>query len=198
MQITINIGGREALPLRAIPYVTSWNEAPDSIVHALLGGSVRALTAHQADAQGNYDAVPASQWEAWRVTFNSLTAKSKADERAGAENENWDKWRNEATLKLPDNVFVWLDEFQQWFSKTRDSVAKESLSDFHKRHDEWECRLVFDALVGQVVQLLQHQHFEHEYDINRLGARAAFAFLLVQAIKVRAERLPVDLLFQPN
>jgi len=34
-RVTVWIGEREALPVRAIPYVTSWQESPNSIVRAL-------------------------------------------------------------------------------------------------------------------------------------------------------------------
>jgi hypothetical protein len=33
--VTIKIGGRDALPLRAIPYITFWHESPDSLVRVL-------------------------------------------------------------------------------------------------------------------------------------------------------------------
>jgi len=129
---TILIDGREALPLRAIPDVTSWRESPDSIVRTLAAPKTRKfgnglevrlrhndLFAYQMDAQGNFAQVPPSQWESWVVTLDSLTKKSKADERKGAEGENHAPWRIEAVLKLPDNVFFWLDEFQVWYSRTR-------------------------------------------------------------------------------
>ncbi len=136
MQVTIEIddGGkaRKALPIRAIPYATSWRESPDSIVHTLAapktekygnGLTVRLrhneLFAYQMDAQGKYELIPPSQWESWVVTLDSLTKKSQADEREGAENENHAPWRIKAILELPDNVFFWLDEFQLWYSSTR-------------------------------------------------------------------------------
>lgn len=132
MQVTLDIDGRKALPLRAIPYVTSWNEAPDSIVSVLAAPKTikpgqnleirnkhNELFAYQMDAQGNFAQVPSSQWENWIVTFASLTKKLRANEREAAENENHASWRINAVLKLPDNVFVWLDEFQPWYSYTR-------------------------------------------------------------------------------
>lgn len=143
MQVTIEIddGGkaRKALPIRAIPYVTSWRESPDSIVRTLAapktekyrnGLVVRLrhneLFAYQVDAQGKYEQIPPSQWESWVVTLDSLTKKSQADERVGAENENHASWRIKAVLELPDNVFCWLDEFQPWYSSTRPLICGNS------------------------------------------------------------------------
>lgn len=132
MQVTLDINGRAALPLRAIPYVTSWNESPDSIVRVLAAPKIskfksgleirnrhNELLAYQIDALGNVAQVQPSQWEPLSVTFDSLTKKFKANEREGAEDENYAPWRIKAVLELPANVFVWQDEFQVWYSLTR-------------------------------------------------------------------------------
>lgn len=146
-RLTVWVGGREALPVRAIPYVAAWkwNSAPDSIVRTLAAskttdgfiehtpaapkttrvGSLEIrnrqieLFAYQLDSQGHFEQVPPEQWEQFVVALDCLTKKRKADERRGAKNENHDEWRNAAVLKLPDNVFIWLDEFQRWYSTTR-------------------------------------------------------------------------------
>ncbi|OZA29294.1 MAG: hypothetical protein B7X91_02300 [Hydrogenophilales bacterium 17-64-11] len=146
MQVTFDIDDRKALPLRAIPYVTSWKTPPDEIVNVLAAPKTEKvghnleirnrhneLFAYQMDSQRNLVQVPASQWEAWIVTYRSLTAQLRADERSGAVNENYANWRIKAVLELPDNVFVWLDEFQAWYSRTR------PLADSAPEHDgDWE------------------------------------------------------------
>jgi len=78
----------------------------------------------------------------------------------------------------------------------RDAIFELQVQKAHE--GEPVAYLILDALVGQVVQLLQHQHLEHEHDINRLGARVALTCLLVHPIQVGAERFPVDLVFQTN
>jgi hypothetical protein len=130
-RLTVIIGGREALPLRAIPYVTSWSESPDSIVQALVEPPIikvgldyripnkRSLVAYLTLDSERYVALPPRQLKDILVSLNSLTKKLKADERLGAVDENHAIWRIVGTLKLPDNVFVWLDEFQAWYSATR-------------------------------------------------------------------------------
>lgn len=134
MPVTIKINGRDALPIRSIPYVASWkwNSAPDDIVCTLSSGGMFAF---QMDAQDNYEQVPPEQWESWVVTLDSLTKKLQANERAGADGENWESWRIGAVLKLPDNVFIWLDEFQDWYSKSRPlDVSGDHSNDYSK----WE------------------------------------------------------------
>lgn len=146
MQVTFDIDDRKALPLRAIPYVTSWKTPPDEIVNVLAAPKTKKirhnleirnrhneLFAYQMDSQRSFVRVPPSQWEDWIVTYLSLTAQLKADERSGATGENYANWRTKAVLELPDNVFVWLDEFQAWYSSTR------PLTDSAPEHDcDWE------------------------------------------------------------
>ncbi|MDP2827664.1 MAG: hypothetical protein Q8O37_03565 [Sulfuricellaceae bacterium] len=70
MQVTIKIKGREALPIRSIPYVTPWKNPPDSIVRTLaapktikLGNNLvvpdryNELFAYLADGQDGYEMV---------------------------------------------------------------------------------------------------------------------------------------------
>lgn len=135
MQVTLKINDRgnvrDALPLRAISDVTSWGTSPDSIVRALAEpkttrvGSLEIrnrhneLFAYQMDSQGRYEQVPPEQWEPIVNTLDILTEKLQAYEREDIENENYGPWKLLATLELPDNVFIWLDEFQRWYSTTR-------------------------------------------------------------------------------
>lgn len=137
-RLRVVIEGRVALPVRAIPYVTSWNETPDSIVRALaeqatikIGTNLEipnrhSLVAYLMDDHGCYESIPANQWKDRAIDINSLTMRLKADEREDATDENYGPWRIAAVLRLPDNVFVWLDEFQSWYLSTRPLVTHGS------------------------------------------------------------------------
>lgn len=142
MHVTLHIDGRVALPLRAVPYVTSWRTSPDEIVDALAAPKTtrhdtnlevrdrhNELFAYQMDAQGVFAGVPTSQWKSLTVTFDSLTKKLRADERDGAVNENHAPWRIKAVLELPDNVFVWLDEFESWYRVSQNQSRPINLSE---------------------------------------------------------------------
>ena len=136
-RVTVWIGEREALPVRAIPYVTSWQESPNSIVRALTEPSTikvgtnlaipnrYLLVAYLMVEHEQYEPIPTSQWKDCAVALNSLTQKLKADERQDATDENYGLWRLAAIVKLPNNVFVWLDEFQSWYSATRPILHRE-------------------------------------------------------------------------
>jgi hypothetical protein len=78
-----------------------------------------ALVAYQMDAHGNFIEIPSRQWEAVSVALDSLTLKLQADERAGGVGESHARWRVEAVLTLPATTFVWLTDFQRWYTFTR-------------------------------------------------------------------------------
>lgn len=52
--------------------------------------------------------------------------------------------------------------------------------------------LVLGLVVSQVVEVLQHQHLEHQHHIERLAPGVALTLLLMHLLKHWAEALPVD------
>lgn len=114
MRLTVTINGREALPVRAIPYVSGWNMSPDMVATAL---------AHTDDARRlknifGYRVVDSEvvvvrpmQWDNVVVALNGL------DERLPPGNDGYSKWRDESPKLLPEGVFVWLDEFSAAYGK---------------------------------------------------------------------------------
>ena len=107
--------------------------------------------------QVRYDPLPASQWKDSGVSINSLTKRLMADEREEATDENHGPWRVAAVLTLPDNVFVWLNEFQSWYSATRpmihrdgDSTRMSALKAEHERTDSDTQKL--DSMEAELFQ----------------------------------------------
>ena len=142
--VVVEIDGRRALPLRALPFVCAWAVAPDSLVRALcepplieisgriqVGGVIqrtagctkiqnrRSLCAYMYFLDGTWHPLSPEQWEHVELALCNLTQKLEIDEREGAEGENHARWRVEATLMLPDDAFVWVDEFVRWFEENR-------------------------------------------------------------------------------
>jgi len=121
MGISLNIEGREALAIRSIPYVTAWRTSPAELVRAFtapkramvapsyeLRRTYGGLFAYQMDDQGVLVEVPPRQWQSLLETLN-------AQERLGGAREYEVSMRLQSVLELPDNVFVWMDNFQAWF-----------------------------------------------------------------------------------
>lgn len=154
MNVVLTIDGRKAIPLRALPYITNfaWSTAPDGIVHALskphelmvMGTQIRSKYAlHAFRLEGvRYFPIQPAEWRGedgsghLAVAMDSLAKKCMADERI--EGENHDKWRRAAVLELPPGVFVWLEDFQAWFTSTRPLVADGPVRDDDEEIDPQE------------------------------------------------------------
>lgn len=146
--VVVEIDGRRALPLRALPFVCAWAVAPDSLARALceppvieisgriqVGGVIqrtagcakiqnrRSLHAYMYLLDGTWHPLSPEQWKHVELALDSLTKKLKADEREGADGENHARWRVEATLMLPDDAFVWVDDFVRWFEANQPLVV---------------------------------------------------------------------------
>lgn len=210
MQVTIDIddGGkaRKALPIRAIPYVCAWSydAAPDDIVQTLAAPKIKKyyglairlrhneLFAYQLDAQGKYEQIPPSQWEPIADTLKSLATKLQADEREDAEDENRATWKIKAVLELPDNVFIWLDEFQHWYSSTRpidpesadvEHVAPEDEDEDAGRLTKLDDTLCLSPLIPSEIE---NQLWRYPKDFEKLTAPKAEAEQPAPAAKVEA------------
>lgn len=114
MKLTVTIDGREALPVRAIPYVSGWNMSPDMVAEGLAhtDRSKRlnnVLSFRIVD--GAIVAVKPMHWDNVVVALNGL------DDKLPTGKAGYSEWRNEAPKLLPAGVFVWLDAFAIAYGK---------------------------------------------------------------------------------
>ena len=120
MQVTIEINGRQALPVRAIPLLTYWETlSPDVCANAFAGNECTAqhlagLPTYRLDDKGEPQPVAALEWANYHVrALNACSAHIKAtqpDHEVG-----YQQWRSESLGLLPAGVFVWRDEFESAF-----------------------------------------------------------------------------------
>lgn len=117
MNTTIEINGRQALPVRAIPLLTDWRGlSPDQLAQILAGDSDHwpsfdGLGAHRLHADGSTEPVPPRRWASWVV--RKLQATSDAIKAKQTSHETgYQQWRRESLAQLPAGVFVWRDEFE--------------------------------------------------------------------------------------
>ena len=118
MQVTIEINGRQALPVRAIPLLTDWRGlSPDQLAQILAGDSdfwpsFDGLTAYRLNPDGSTEPTPPRWWASWVV--RKLKAVSEAIEATQTSHETgYQQWRAQALAQLPAGVFVWRDEFEK-------------------------------------------------------------------------------------
>lgn len=125
-RLTFTIGGREALPVRAIPYVTGWHEfSPDVVAQYLTqrGSFMKwspPLVAYHLPDDTPVPVLP-REWDAVVAIFEGYEAELRqenADDAIG-----YATWQKGAAGKLPEGVFVWLDEFEQVYKGQVERVS---------------------------------------------------------------------------
>ncbi len=174
MNVVIKIDGRDAIPVRALPYVARWKfeASSDAIAAALaarrfvwfyseIDGKVveqeteiphrRALTAFRVvDESGVVQTIDHTDWRVIvkRIKLDTLTiqeCESKGDsvEYSGPDGY-YVGWRIRSLVQLPINAFVWLDDFQTWFTYTRPLGAYDPEKDYS---DDYEPKRESDELI---------------------------------------------------
>jgi len=116
-RLTPTIGGREAIPVRAIPYITGWDISSDQVAKSLAQRESAAfswlttITAFHIRAGGSPVPVLPKEWDAVVVRLEALEAdiRSKHPERP----QGYAAWRLKSAEQLPSGVFIWLDEFER-------------------------------------------------------------------------------------
>lgn len=174
MQVVITIDGRKALPVRALPFVAG--RRPNGVSQLSPDEVARIAAAqdgfHHADpfstcviTDGVPQQVPSSQWGQFVIRLEALSARLKREQRSDIE--GYADWSDEAVRLLPAGVFVWLDEFQVWFSRTR-PLCTEGIppqdSDgevvYHQEGDD----LYLSPIIAQELSSVVREGFDHFFD----------------------------------
>lgn len=124
--LVVRVGDREALPVRAIPYVTGWTISPDVVATNFAreaGAPFEKLqntdTYHLVD--GRPVKLLPKEWDRYVAALKGLEAALRAEFEEHEEFANDDRgyaaWVSQSAGKLPPGVFVWLDEFAADFKR---------------------------------------------------------------------------------
>ena len=126
-RLTIWIDGREALPVRAIPYVAGWGHSADRVAQYLaqwneLNGKPRFpnLTAYQRRGKTVAPVLPGDfDRDVWKQRALEEKLKREYPNLDGdAPNpEGASRFDDESINLLPTGVFVWLDEFASIYQR---------------------------------------------------------------------------------
>lgn len=130
-RLIVEIEGREAVPVRAIPYITGWQISPDALAYQLAEkaefsplGDVQAFRL----VEGVVIAVLPKEWSMIAVSLDRLQGQLKAaypqvvDESVHPD-YGYAEWQHQSPKKLPADTFVWLSDFEAAF---RRAYAKSS------------------------------------------------------------------------
>lgn len=116
MNCIIPISGREAVPVRAIPFVTGWELSPDIVAKALAMDQswpdrLKGLRAHHIVNDIEIAEMLPKEWD---ITIRELKALSDSLV-SGVCNDGgggYLQWRKQSIPVLPSHCFVWKDEFE--------------------------------------------------------------------------------------
>lgn len=118
MNVVVVIEGREAIPVRALPYVTGWTMAPDAVAKSLARTAffdrLKGVKAYHLSSQGVAPMLP-KEWDGVEADLAILTDKLMATQTI--DQENYPAWRRESIPLLPPACFVWRDEFEPAFRR---------------------------------------------------------------------------------
>jgi hypothetical protein len=133
VNVIIQINGREAIPVRALPWMTAWEFSAQEVAEALAHDkgyeSFAGLDAYRFD-DGEIKAVRVGEW------LNSVTVS--IDEFSEQELARAD-WERLSMAALPTGVFVWRDEWESAYNSSPygpDTLAALGDADDEKDIDE--------------------------------------------------------------
>lgn len=121
MSIMVVIDGREAIPVRAIPFVTGWMVSPDVVAKSFAKTDhwitrLEGVTTYLLATDGNYYPMLPKEWDGIDAEIQILSEKLKTTEKF--DQENYPVWRHQSVFLLPASCFVWRDEFEVAFSRS--------------------------------------------------------------------------------
>jgi hypothetical protein len=124
-RLTVFIDGREALPVRAIPYITGWQTlTPDDLAQNLARSVEEGM--EKLPNLFAYHLVGGSPQKVWPKEWDAVVVRIAAFEAELREKypnraRDYAAWRDQAASKLPAGVFTWLDEFEREYRACRKS-----------------------------------------------------------------------------
>lgn len=144
MNVLLVIDGREAIPVRAIPFLTNGDVLSPAVVAEVLAGDseyfrlFNGLTAHRVEL-GATKPIPTAFWKNTVVSdIDALSDRIKDRQVTHADGPN--HWRAGSLECLPAGAFVWRDEFEPRFWATHGPDA-ETVGRFSSTNeDEWITR----------------------------------------------------------
>lgn len=136
MNVVVLIENREAIPVRAIPFVTGWTMSPDAVASSLamtdLITRLRGVSAFYW-SEGVVAPLLPKEWDGIEADLEALSNRLQAEEEI--DRENYPKWRRDSIPLLPESCFVWRDEFEAAF---RHAYSPERFSFLDEREGERE------------------------------------------------------------
>ncbi len=140
MNVVVLINGREAIPVRAIPFIAPSTVSADTLVRGLSGvdrsKSLFGLVAYKLLGDGSYRKVLDVEWPRYANELQALQDGIKREQDAGqiTEAEGRRRWRRESVKALPAGVFVWKDDFVKAHARAFRRLSEQEIRDSQYRY----------------------------------------------------------------
>lgn len=200
MNVVVEIEGREAIPVRAIPLLTNWNFfSPDVVAnifaehkgnHGFYYGELQALRIEN----GHVNPLKREWWVSWAA--RELGALSEKIKRTGLPDEvGYQQWRDESLPLLPAGVFVWKDDFEQFHARNWNIRLRVFSSSISTGEDSGEVNPQMSrALVSFINDGLSGLEKWHELDFTPY-IRPALSNVVMEGLPVLKSRARVAATF---
>lgn len=139
--LVVKVAGRDALPVRAIPYVTGWTISPDVVAKNFARDEAAPFKKlEHTDTYHLVDGAPVKllpkEWDRYVASLQGLEAELR--EKFANDDRGYAAWVSQSVAKLPAGVFVWLDEFVTDFAR---DYGPECLSIMGEREGDRDLNL---------------------------------------------------------
>lgn len=143
------IDGRECLPVRLLPYLTSWRPLTPDVIAKLFSRrdplrTWAASTFHLGGDDKNHELLPRE----WDNVDDSIAILEEGLIRQEAfDLQNYPEWRRLSVETLPAAVFVWRDEFEADYERTFSRQSYPSSRPGAREISEEEAQAELDQII---------------------------------------------------
>lgn len=121
MSTIVIIDDKEALPIRALPFITGWTLSPDVIAMAFANTDhwttrLEGVRVYHLLPDGEYAAMLPKEWDGLEAELKVLSEKLKTTEHF--DQESYPEWCKQSISILPPGCFVWKEEFEPAFNRS--------------------------------------------------------------------------------
>lgn len=157
MKSIIQINNQDAIPIRAIPYVTGWKISPDKLLltlaHQEMPIQINNLYAYNFSENNEYVKILPKEWDNIYAVNKNLS--SSLSRNQFSHDEGYATWIVESIKLLPNACFVWKDDFEEKFNV---AYASHSLHILNERN--YDRDLNFSPLVPIELESVVMEGFE--------------------------------------
>lgn len=169
--LVVQVKRRDALPVRAIPYVTGWKISPDDVARHFAKGigppfaQLTNVSAYHLVDNVAVKVMP-KEWDAYVAELDGLEAELKS--KYVDNDQGYAVWRKHAVSILPEAAFVWLNKFRTEFLK---DFSPDKITFIRER--EGERKLLLAPLMGDDMRAMVLAGFQKDSDPLPQAAMAA-------------------------